>query len=105
MPATRMSSKLAQITPAQRRDEVVSIVAAGLVRLIRGGQPPVEPAAERTRHAGPVPSPRDERLPPPGSTLTREYRGRVYTLRVLSRGFEYEGNRSLRVAAPFCEAL
>ena len=35
MPATRKSSEGTQITPAQRRDEVVAIIAAGLVRLVR----------------------------------------------------------------------
>ena len=35
MPAIRMSSKPAEITPEQRRDKIIAILAAGLVRLIR----------------------------------------------------------------------
>jgi len=46
MPARRTSSKPAEITPAQRRDEIVAILATGLVRLIRAGQPPGEKLSE-----------------------------------------------------------
>ncbi len=35
--------------------------------------------------------PIDERLPMPGTVLSREYKGRVVLVRVLRRGFEYEG--------------
>jgi hypothetical protein len=34
----------------------------------------------------------DKRLPPPGSTLARRYKGRMVQVRVLSNGFEYEGS-------------
>jgi len=37
MRSTRKSSGAAEITPTQRRDEIISILAAGLVRLVRGG--------------------------------------------------------------------
>ena len=40
MPATRTSSKPAEITPAERRNEIIAILAAGLVRLIQAGQAP-----------------------------------------------------------------
>lgn len=33
----------------------------------------------------------DDRLPMPGATITREYKGRTLLVRVLQRGFEYEG--------------
>ena len=46
MPATRTSSKPAEITPEQRHDEIISIVAAGLVRLIRAGERPSEKLSE-----------------------------------------------------------
>ena len=35
----------------------------------------------------------DERLPKPGSELTREYRGKQIVVRVLDDGFEYDGRR------------
>jgi len=39
--------------------------------------------------------------PPPGSVLTREYKGRTVRVRVLDDGFEYEGQpyRSLTAVA------
>lgn len=33
----------------------------------------------------------DDRLPPPGTILTRKYKGEVLQVKVLSHGFEYEG--------------
>jgi hypothetical protein len=46
--------------------------------------------AERTTTAA-VRFQADERLPPPGSVLTRKYRGQTLQVRILSDGFEYEG--------------
>ena len=46
MPASRKPSDPAEITPAQRRDEIISIVAVGLVRLIRTGETPREKLSE-----------------------------------------------------------
>ena len=33
----------------------------------------------------------DDRLPPPGTVLTRKYRGETLQVRVLAEGFEFEG--------------
>ena len=33
----------------------------------------------------------DDRLPPPGSVITREYKGRTLQVKVLPQGFEFEG--------------
>ena len=43
----------------------------------------------------------DDRLPMPGTTLSREYKGRTILVRVLRRGFEYDGKvyRSLSAVA------
>lgn len=43
----------------------------------------------------------DARLPMPGALLTREYRGRTIRVRVLPKGFDYEGTiyRSLSAVA------
>ena len=38
-----------------------------------------------------APAPADERLPPPGTILTRQYKGRALQVKVLPGGFEYEG--------------
>ena len=45
--------------------------------------------------------PPDARLPMPGALLTREYRGRTIRVRVLPKGFDYEGTvyRSLSAVA------
>ncbi len=33
----------------------------------------------------------DDRLPPPGTVITRKYKGEVFQVKVLPHGFEYEG--------------
>jgi hypothetical protein len=35
--------------------------------------------------------PQDDRLPPPGTVITRKYKGEVLQVRVQPDGFEYEG--------------
>jgi hypothetical protein len=56
------------------------------------------PAAERTRVAA-VPLKHGERLPPPGTVITREYKGQVLLVTVLPDGFEYEGERYKSLSA------
>jgi hypothetical protein len=43
----------------------------------------------------------DRRIPPPGTVLSREYRGQTISVKVLAHGFEYEGRhyRSLSAIA------
>jgi len=42
---------------------------------------------------------RNRRMPLPGTTLTREYKGVVHTVKVLDAGFEYEGRRYRSLSA------
>jgi hypothetical protein len=42
---------------------------------------------------------RDLRLPTPGDVLSRVYKGRAITVRVLASGFEYEGRRYRSLSA------
>lgn len=51
--------------------------------------------------AKPAPAVRDERVPPPGTVLTRAYRGRAHHVVVRDNGFEYDGQvfRSLSAIA------
>jgi hypothetical protein len=49
-----------------------------------------EPPAERTVTEV-LPLRADQRLPPPGSILSRRYKGEDLQVRVLDRGFEFEG--------------
>ena len=59
------------------------------------------PKAEKPAQDARPPRERDRRLPAPGTTLTRVYKGREHRLKVLADGFEYEGEtfRSLTAAA------
>jgi hypothetical protein len=61
---------------------------------------PAVPASERTT-AHVLAFKPDDRLPPPGTVLTREYKGRTFQVRVLADGFEYDGQvyRSLSAVA------
>jgi hypothetical protein len=49
-----------------------------------------EAAAERTV-VKPMPTQTDNRLPPPGTILTRPYKGEVVQVQVLTSGFAYQG--------------
>ena len=52
--------------------------------------PPAVPVQERTT-AHVLAFKPDDRLPPPGTVLTRRYKGEVLQVKVLPHGFEYEG--------------
>lgn len=58
-------------------------------------------AGNVVRDAKPSPSLADERVPPPGTLLTRVYRGQAYHVFVRDDGFEYDGRvfRSLSAIA------
>ena len=49
-----------------------------------------ETAVERTT-VKPLPKPSDERLPPPGTILTRSYKGQVVQVQILTSDFAYQG--------------
>ncbi len=56
------------------------------------------PVNGRTR-TGPAPASRDDRLPPPGTVITREYKGGTLHVTVLDDGFDYEGDRYRTLSA------
>ncbi len=60
---------------------------------------PPRPAPERTVTA--ILPINGSRLPPPGTVITRDYKGQTLQVRVLAKGFEYEGQvyRSLSAVA------
>ncbi|GIW80433.1 MAG: hypothetical protein KatS3mg105_2240 [Gemmatales bacterium] len=61
---------------------------------LRLSPPKVKPASadsERTTTAG-LRLKLDDRLPPPGTILTRKYKGEVLQVKVLPHGFEFEGD-------------
>jgi hypothetical protein len=54
--------------------------------------PAVLPLPRGGTKAGTLPRQKqDERLPPPGSVLTRQYKGGTVQVKVLAQGFEYDG--------------
>ena len=56
-----------------------------------GCQPDTPKKVTRPRH--------DDRLPPPGSLLTRIYKGQTHEVKVLDHGFEYQGQVFLSLSA------
>ena len=46
-----------------------------------------------------VASPADRRLPAPGTVITRPYKGRDLQVRILTEGFEYDGERYKTLSA------
>ena len=81
---------------AKRRAAELANEADVRVRAPTGAFDAGLPAHARTRKI-PFSRPHDERLPMPGTVLTREHKGRVLRVTVLDDGFEYEGkvHRSL----------
>ncbi|MEQ8667895.1 MAG: DUF2924 domain-containing protein [Pirellulales bacterium] len=53
-------------------------------------KPVIQAPATRTKTTALV-TKGDDRLPPPGTLITREYKGQNLRVRVLPRGFEFEG--------------
>jgi len=60
------------------------------VRLTAPRPCPVAPSGETA--TSPVALPQDDRLPMPGAIITRRYKNRTIEVRVLPKGFEYEGD-------------
>ncbi|MBL8879213.1 MAG: DUF2924 domain-containing protein [Phycisphaerales bacterium] len=60
------------------------------IRMTMPKPPRTSPGAEIRTAAAPVPL-GDNRLPTPGTVLTRTYRGRAYEVTVLPKGLEYDG--------------
>ena len=52
---------------------------------------PVVPAAPERTTMGPLPTQADGRLPLPGTVITRPYKGATLQVKVLPKGFEFEG--------------
>jgi hypothetical protein len=63
-------------------------------------KPAPSTAAESTRTVTRQVAPAgDSRLPPPGSVITRKYKGTVVQVKVLADGFEYAGERYASLSA------
>lgn len=68
-------------------------------------RPPQGPVVPNLVNGGvasvPMPIKRDDRVPPPGTILTRQFKGVVHRVAILPNGFEYDGEvyRSLSAVA------
>ena len=84
---------------AQRRAEELANEADLRRRPPRKANPVSMPTTPSDTPTGPVST--DKRLPPPGSVITRRYKGRDLQVLVLPEGFEFEGDvhRSLSSVA------
>ncbi len=63
----------------------------------REGTPSPAPGRAVTRELPAAPA--DDRVPPPGSVITRKYKGTVVQVKVLVEGFEYRGERYASLSA------
>jgi hypothetical protein len=72
------------------RKRAAEIARDADIRMTMPKPPKTSPGAEIRTAAAPVPL-GDNRLPTPGTVLTRTYRGRAYEVTVLPKGFEYDG--------------
>ncbi len=61
------------------------------VRLSPPKAKPAVPAPTARTKTTPLAIKGDDRLPPPGTIITRQYKGHVLQVRVLAEGFEFEG--------------
>src|ERR1043166_8302336 len=107
----RYAEVFGETTNANNRTWLVKKIAWRLQALAEGGlserarQRAAELANDADLRANPpktipmpvpleAPSPRpqaDDRLPPPGTILTRPYKGGVLQVKILAEGFEYQG--------------
>jgi hypothetical protein len=56
-------------------------------------KPKDAPAPESRTRIAPITAGHEDRLPPPGTVITRDYKGETLRITVLSHGFEFEGER------------
>ncbi len=74
---------------ARRRAELLARDAD--LRTTAPRTPLTGPGGDNVKDSKPAPSLADERVPPPGTVLTRVYRGQAYHVVVRDDGFEYDG--------------
>ena len=109
----RFAELFGEVTPASNRTWLVKRIAWRLqalaegdlserarrraAELARDADLRLNPPRSQTPSAIPpepvtVPAPVDPRVPPPGTILTRPYKGRLVQVQVLTEGFAYAGN-------------
>ena len=102
-----MASRVAHSKRPRTPVEALSKDAQLRLRELIESLDPLGKLATRARNGctdvGPMvcnrPNRRDLRLPKPGDVLSRDYKGRAITVRVLDKGFEFEGRRFRSLSA------
>ena len=82
---------LAARTVDRVRDKTMALARDADLRV----RPPIAPddnGGPERMVSGPLPAGRDERVPPPGAVLVREFKGREHRVTVRANGFEYRGD-------------
>ena len=100
-PYTIVESRATEPVCPRTPFEALSNDAQGRLRELMESLDPLGKLAARARSGRSIaparrkaqPARRDIRLPKPGDVLSRCYKGRAITVRVLESGFEYEGRR------------
>jgi hypothetical protein len=83
--------------PESARQHALAIAKeAGLRIQLQGGR---VPAAPNNTTVSRIVSDHDSRLPMSGSVIVKEHRGKTLVVRVLDRGFEYDGRRFRSLSA------
>jgi hypothetical protein len=97
--AWRMQSNIEGDISQRARDRAAEIANDADVRMT----PPPEGSTSSARAKSPEPAschrtktvtvdmPVDDRVPPPGTTMTRKYKGQIYQVKVLPNGFDFDG--------------
>lgn len=83
------------------RDRARELARDADLRLRPPDAPITSTCLNGTIATGALPIRRDERVPPPGTVLTRPFKGHEYRVTILPNGFEYDGEvyRSLSAVA------
>jgi hypothetical protein len=84
---------------ARRRAEELAAETDLRVRPPNGDLAHAAPVSRTGATSAPINRHRDPRLPLPGTTITRRYKGRVLRVTVLERGFEFLGERHRSLTA------
>ena len=82
---------------ARRRAEELAVDAE--VRTTPPRNAPAQPANRSPSSSAKALVPVDRRLPAPGTSITRKYKGRTLEVRIVPDGFEYDGQRFKTLSA------
>ena len=89
--AWRLQSLVEGDISERARQRAVELANDADLRTSAPKAPKAAPAMPERTTAGTIAIESDDRLPPAGTILVREYKGRTLLVRVLPHGFEFEG--------------